>query len=274
MVRYVPVGPRGCKLDFMVGVLIVVASVDERQSRLLREFFQSKEVRVVAVQSLEQLSAGFPESRVGCLILDRQFPGGEILVWLESMRRQGQITPCVVISDFGGRNEVLGAFRAGADDFLVKPLDLDEVYVRVEALVRRVSFCEGGRWLSSFAGTTVCRLTRSVRVDGKSCHISSRKFDLLAYFIANQGRLVTRKEIAVNVWGSLIAESTNVIEVAVHKLREKFDRLNHPLPLHSVRGKGYVLGAIDSVGVGSQGVRGSGGQGFSISQNSLRSGDL
>jgi two-component system OmpR family response regulator len=261
----------------MVGVSIVVASVDERQSRLLCEFFQSKEVRVVAVQSLEQISAEIPESRHGCLILDRQFSGGEMLTWLESMRRQGQITPCVVISDFGGTSQVLGAFRAGADDFLVKPLDLDEVYVRVEALVRRVNFCEGGRWLSSFAGVTVCRLTRGVRVDGKSCCFSSRKFDLLAYFIANQGRLVTRKEIAVNVWGSQIAESTNVIEVAVHKLRDKFDRLNHPLPLHSVRGKGYVLGAIDSVRVresGSQGVRESGSQGFSNSQNSLRSGDL
>ena len=238
-----PVG--GVGFDLVVGVLIVVGGCGDRQSLMLKDSFEAIGARVIVLQSVSSLSVEFLRCRPDFLIIGRQFPDGDSLVWLRSIRAQNLDTPCVLVSESDSVDEVVRAFQAGADDHLVSPIIFDEVLVRVQAILRRVGHVAGGRTLNSFAEITICRQTRVVKVGGEVCCLSHRKFDLLAYLIANQGTLVTRREIAVDVWGAAIAESTNVIEVAIYKLREKFELLGHELQIRAVRGKGYVLGSLE-----------------------------
>jgi DNA-binding response OmpR family regulator len=231
--------------DFVVGVLIVVGGCGHRQSLMLKDSFEAIGARVIVLQSVSSLSVEFLRCKPDFLIIGRQFPDGDSLVWLRSIRSRGFSTPCVLVSESGLVDEVVRAFTAGADDHLVSPVFFDEVLVRVQSILRRVGHVAGGRTLNSFAQITICRQTRVVKVGGEVCFLSSRKFELLAYFIANQGKLITRHEIAVDVWGAAFAKSTNVIEVAIYKLREKFELMGHELEIRAVRGKGYVLGSIE-----------------------------
>ncbi len=154
---------------------------------------------------------------------------------LTQLAREEQIkTPVLILTAMGTTQDKLTGFGAGADDYLVKPFDFLELIARLHALFRR-SNKEIELKRNIFVNEKIARR------DGKNINLTSREFTLLEFFMKNQGKVVTRTEIAENVWNLNFDTGTNTIDVYVNFLRKKIDYGFSVRLIHTVIGRGYMM---------------------------------
>ena len=168
-------------------------------------------------------------------VLDLGLPRKDGLDVLTSIRRAGIATPVLVLTARDAIHERIRGLDAGADDYVIKPVDLDELAARLRALVRRAH----GQPLECLSAQDVVLDTagRSVRQAGALVTLSTREFDLLQAFMLNANRVLSREQLEQQLysWGQEV--ESNAIEVHIHNLRRK---LGSGL-IHTVRGVGYML---------------------------------
>jgi len=186
----------------------------------------------------EELAANGPYDLI---ILDLMLPDHDGVQLCRELRRRGIPTPVLMLTALTGTDEKVAGLEAGADDYLTKPFDLEELIARVRALLRRSQSSEGVTL--KFAGIEMDLVARTVSRDGKPISLTAKEFALLEYFLRNSERVLTRTNIGERVWDMLFEDESNVIEVYVSRLRSKIDRgFDKPL-IHTVIGTGYVLSA-------------------------------
>lgn len=175
------------------------------------------------------------------VILDVMLPGRDGFSVLREMRAAGATARVLMLTARDGVQDRVHGLDLGADDYLVKPFAFAELLARVRALLRRGPAEEP--ILLHAADLQVDLRARRVTRGGKLVTLSSKEFGVLAHLMRRTGHVITRAELAEQVWEDLPDTPSNVIEVTVYHLREKIDR-GHPQPLiHTVRGAGYVLRA-------------------------------
>ena len=183
-------------------------------------------------------------SQPNLVILDVGLPDRSGLDVVKDLRRNGVDTPTLMLSGKGTVADRIAGLNAGADDYLVKPFDPDELVARVRALLRRVS--AHGRVPRLCVGDVVLDpLTRDVFRGGRRLVLTQREFSLLEFFVRNAGKPLTRSAIAQQVWRQTAPEieETNIVDVYVAYLRKKLDAEGEEPMLHTVRGVGYVMRA-------------------------------
>lgn len=168
-------------------------------------------------------------------VLDLGLPRKDGLDVLAGVRRAGVATPVLVLTARDAVPERVRGLNAGADDYVIKPVDLDELAARLRALVRRAH----GQPLECLSAQNVVLDTaaRSVRQAGETVVLSTREFDLLQVFMLSANRVLSREQLEQQLysWGQEV--DSNAIEVHIHNLRRK---LGAGL-IHTVRGVGYLL---------------------------------
>ncbi len=174
------------------------------------------------------------------LILDVMLPGLDGWQLLETVRRGGSEMPVLFLTARDQVEDRVKGLELGADDYLVKPFAFAELLARVRTLLRR------GR--SGTEPTTLLvadlelnLLRRRVTRAGKRIELTAKEFGLLELLMRRQGEVLPRSLIASQVWDMNFDSDTNVIEVAVRRLRAKVDDAFEPKLIHTVRGMGYVL---------------------------------
>jgi two-component system copper resistance phosphate regulon response regulator CusR len=174
------------------------------------------------------------------MILDRMLPGRDGLEILQALRRNGFLTPVLVLTARDGVDDRVQGLDAGADDYLVKPFAFAELLARVRALVRRSRGDQLVRF--SIADLVVDATTRAVTRDGRRIDLTTREFELLAYLMRHKGTLVSREMLARDVWGETerCTPLDNVIDVHMARLRKKVDTGGVRL-IHTVRGVGFIV---------------------------------
>lgn len=186
----------------------------------------------------EHLAASEPYDLV---ILDIVLPGKDGLEVLRSIRERHVATPVLLLSARGRVQDRIHGLDAGADDYLAKPFNFDELLARVRALLRRGK--TEGPPTFTYKDLHVDPARHAVRRGKSDIELTPREFALLEYFIRNPERVLTRTMIAEHVWDYHFDTSTNVIDVYVKHLRDKIDRDAKVKLLHTVRGVGYRLTA-------------------------------
>ncbi|HEY5723256.1 MAG TPA: response regulator transcription factor [Allosphingosinicella sp.] len=184
---------------------------------------------------------------VDAIILDRvvDHVGGIALV--KAVRAARIPTPILLLSAISSTDERVSGLNAGSDDYLAKPFAISELLARVEALLRRGgSNSRSEETRLGADGLTIDLLTRTVERDGLEIDLSRREFALLEYLMRHAHETVTRAMLLECVWGLRFDPQTNVIEVHISRLRQKIDRGFDRSLLHTIKGEGYCLGAIDS----------------------------
>ena len=174
------------------------------------------------------------------LIVDRMLPRLDGLSLVEKLRQEGGQTPVLFLSALGEIDDRVDGFRAGGDDYLVKPYAFAELLARVEALGRRRGPQEA---VTRYAlgDLEMDLLARTVRRAGRKIDLQPREFRLLEYLMKHAGQVVTRTMLLENVWEYHFDPQTNVIDVHISRLRGKIDKgFEKPL-LHTIRGAGYTV---------------------------------
>lgn len=176
---------------------------------------------------------------VDAVLLDLMLPDGDGLSLLKRLRAEEIRVPVLVVTARDSIRDRVVGLDSGADDYLVKPFDFEELLARLRAIIRRASV--GRETALQYRDLVLDSLTRHVRLADKSIDLTHRQFELLEYLLRNKNRVVTRQELARDVWKASTATWTNVIEVQINQLRKKLSNGQNPL-LHTVRGVGYQLG--------------------------------
>ena len=173
------------------------------------------------------------------IILDLMLPGTDGLSVLKSARARGVRTPVIVLTARGLVAEKLRAFEAGADDYMVKPFEMDELLARIEAVHRRTADKPA---LTLAVGSLHLSLAnRRATLDDRSIDLTPTKFNILELLMRFHGQVVTRKMLCEHVWGFDWDGPTNVIEVHINRLRGKIDKHREVSMIRTIRGRGYAL---------------------------------
>jgi two-component system OmpR family response regulator len=173
------------------------------------------------------------------LLLDWMLPGIEGPDIVRTLRAEGHRTPALLLTARGGLSDRVGGLDAGADDYLAKPFELDELLARLRALHRRSG---GSGLIAARAGDLVLDpIGRQVSRAGQSVALSAREFDILALLLGRSGQVVSRFAILDEVWDGDTDLRSNTIDVHVASLRSKIDRPFGRRSIQTVRGVGYRL---------------------------------
>jgi two-component system, OmpR family, copper resistance phosphate regulon response regulator CusR len=156
-------------------------------------------------------------------------------------RKIGVNTPILLLSALSLTEDKVNGLNAGADDYMAKPFEFNELMARIMALVRRTSPAQNISKKLSFADIELNLDTLEVWRSGTKINLTPREFDLIEYFIRNQGRVLSKSEILEKVWGLDVEINTNVIEVYVNYLRNKMDKGFETKLIHTHFGVGYIL---------------------------------
>ena len=180
------------------------------------------------------------------LILDVMLPGVDGFSILESVRKaagdRAQV-PVLMLTARDGVHDRVRGLESGADDYLVKPFAVSELFARVGALSRRALAKHGGTASTTLrlAGLEVDLLARRATRGDKRLDLTGKEFSLLLVLLRRRGQILTRTTIAEQVWDMQFDSQTNLVEVAVRRLRSKLDDPFDIKLLHTERGMGYVL---------------------------------
>lgn len=222
-------------------VLLVEDDEHVRQAflRELRDLGHAVRSAARALDALRDVAADAPD----VVVLDLGLPdldGGEAL----KMLRAVSDVPVIVATARDGEQEIIRLLQSGADDYLVKPFSAGHLHARIEAVLRRAR--TETRQKSIVVGELVVDIDRrQAKMGGDALQLSRKEFDMLAFLARNAGRVVTRRELLIEVWQQPYGDD-QTIDVHLSWLRRKLgDRSAAPRYLHTVRGVGVMLAAPD-----------------------------
>jgi DNA-binding response OmpR family regulator len=177
------------------------------------------------------------------VILDLMLPGCDGVELCRLIRR-GRSTPVIMLTARAERADKLRGLGAGADDYITKPFDFDELKARILAVLRRAGLTVEQLRLGQL---TIDFTTMTARQGDRPVHLTRREFDLLSYLAERRGHVVHRSELLRDVWGFLDEPSTRAVDYAIKRLRAKVEPNPHaPQFIHTVHGDGYSLTSDDS----------------------------
>ncbi|MEN9363658.1 MAG: hypothetical protein RI903_966 [Bacteroidota bacterium] len=175
------------------------------------------------------------------IISDIIIPGMNGIELCKELRSLGIQTPILMLTALSTTDDKLIGFEAGADDYLAKPFDFKEFLARVKALIKRSNQTILEAQTLRFADLEMDLTSHLVSRSGQSINLTSKEFQLLEYFLRNQEKVLSKAEIAENIWEVEDENSSNLIEVYVNYLRKKVDKGFSSKLIHTQFGMGYIL---------------------------------
>lgn len=172
-------------------------------------------------------------------ILDIMMPRMDGLEVVQALRRQGNLTPVLLLTARDTVADKVRGLDSGANDYLVKPFSFDELTARLRAMTRTVDKNPTNEY--SLADLTLNTETHQVFRAGRQITLTAREYRLLEYLLRNKNKVLSRQKIEDNVWDLEYEGGTNVVDVYITYLRRKIDEGHSVKLIHTVRGIGYTL---------------------------------
>lgn len=178
------------------------------------------------------------------IILDLGLPDGDGFEICKNIRDHNITTPVLILSADQETDVKVKCLKVGADDYLTKPFNPEELMARVEAITRRSTDTPGEKILSC-GDLEIKLLERELRVNGTEVDLTNNEFNLLVYMMKNKNRIISQEEIAESVWDIHFDTQTNYINVYISYLRKKIRAHTENQYIETVRKKGFVLRCKD-----------------------------
>lgn len=223
---------------------LLVVDDEESLADLLVEALSFQGYTVTAARSGTEALTAVESDRPDLVILDVNMPGLDGFAVADRLRAAGDATPIIFLTARTAPSDLRDGYGSGGDDYLMKPFRLEELSLRVSAVLRRTLGREAASHQPAdtvkVADLTLDLSAHQVTRDGKTVDLSPTEFRLLRYLAANAGRVVSKSELLKQVWGYDFETDSSLAETYVFYLRRKLDKLG-PRLIHTVRGVGYML---------------------------------
>ncbi len=177
------------------------------------------------------------------IILDLMLPDRDGVDVCRNLRRRCVETPVIMLTALSGTDDKVAGLDAGADDYLTKPFEFEELLARVRAMLRRGEASEGR--VLDCDDLTLDLYTRMAKRGEMEFELSNKEFGLLEYLMRNPNRVLSRTQITEKVWDMNYEPGSNVIDVYISSLRKKIDRGFERELIHTIKGAGYRFGIMD-----------------------------
>lgn len=194
----------------------------------------------IASTGLEAIEL-FTTNHYDLIILDIGLPDVSGLEVCDEIRKINSKVPILMLTAMGSLNDKLSGFEVGTNDYMVKPFDFMELLVRVRSLLK---YCYDTNEKADIINISDLELDLNEKIarrNGKEIELTAREFNLLEYLMINKGKVVSKVEIAENVWDINFDTHTNFVEVYINYLRNKVDKGYSNKLIHTVVGMGYML---------------------------------
>lgn len=174
------------------------------------------------------------------LVLDVMMPQKSGIHVTSELRAEGDTTPILMLTARDSREDIIHGLDVGADDYLTKPFDFEELLARIRALARRAAPIADGTL--RFEDLELDRLQHEVRRAGQAIELTPTEFKVLESLMRKPGQVVKRLELLDRVWGMSFDPGTNLVDVHMANLRKKLEEGGHERLIFTVRGVGFRLG--------------------------------
>lgn len=174
------------------------------------------------------------------IVLDVMLPEKNGFEIVKELRKEGIHTPVLFLTAKDSLEDRVEGLNLGADDYLVKPFQGPELLARIYALLRR----SGNLTIDSslkYEGIVLKGKEHPIQVNDDSIHLTIKQYELLEYFIQNQGKILMKEQIFDRIWGFDSDTTVAIVEVYVHQIRKKLEPFNYGGAIKTVRGIGYIM---------------------------------
>ena len=218
---------------------LLVVDDDPEIRDLLVQYLERAEFAVTAAASGAQMRVVLESGPVDLVVLDLMLPGRSGMDVLRELAAARPELPVIVLTARGELEDRVGGLNAGAADYLVKPFALAELEARIRARLR--SARQAPATVIRSGELEIDLLGREVHMGGQAVRLTNTEFDLLAYFMNHPGQVLGRQQILRAVWGYGHDPATNIVDVYIGYLRRKLAVGGRPVPIVTVRSRGYRL---------------------------------
>ena len=203
----------------MEGLKILVVDDEARMRKLVKDFLVNKGFSVIeAADGEEAVDVFFAQKDIALVILDVMMPKMDGWEVLKTIRKYSQV-PVIMLTARGEERDELQGFALGVDEYISKPFSPKILVARVEAILRRTNAVSSD--VLEVGGIRIDKAAHQVTIDGKEIELSYKEFELLTYFVENQGIALSREKILNNVWNYDYFGDARTIDTHVKKLRSK-----------------------------------------------------
>jgi DNA-binding response OmpR family regulator len=203
--------------------------------------FLKQHYRVHWVRNLESAKSHFASADYDVMLLDLGLPDGDGVEWLKSLRADGCNTPVLIVTARDGLDDRVKGLDTGADDYLVKPFEIEELLARIRVLLRRKSGRAQPRLASG--NLSYAADSRQFFLDGEAITLPPKEYQVLVVLMQAGEKPVSRERLLQQLYGLGDGVDSNTLEVHVHGLRKLLGRNR----IQTVRGFGYRLVALDGI---------------------------
>lgn len=201
-------------------IKILVVDDESRMRKLVRDFLEREGFRVLeAGDGLEAMELFYSDKEIALLILDVMMPNMDGWQVCREVRQTSDV-PIIMLTARSDERDELQGFELGVDEYISKPFSPKILVARVTAIMRRTNGLDAGQAIEA-GGISIDKAAHQVKIDGREIELSYKEFELLLYFIENQGIALSREKILNNVWNYDYFGDARTIDTHVKKLRSK-----------------------------------------------------
>ena len=218
---------------------VLLVEDEERLASFIRKGISAEGYEVeVAYDGRTGLSL-FRRDIYDIIILDVNLPQMNGFELCRMVRSENETIPVLMLTALDSMADKSDGFNAGADDYLAKPFEFQELLLRIRALTRRIG--SKPKQVLRLADLELNLDTKAVTRAGKRIDLTTREYALIEYMMLNKGKIISRVDISERVWSLNFDNNSNVIDVYISYVRKKIDKGFTPKLLHTIVGMGYVL---------------------------------
>ena len=178
------------------------------------------------------------EEEISLILMDRNLPGVEGSLFIESLRNEGYTTPVIYVSAKDLSDDIVEGFERGGDDYITKPFNIEELKARVHAMIRRTSKTQD---ILKYKDILYNSANKSFTIGGQEIKLTHLERDLLLEFIKNPNILLSRDVLLERVWDDDQNRQLKTVNVAIKRLKEHIDPDGSKNYIQAVRGEGYIF---------------------------------
>lgn len=218
---------------------ILLVEDEEMLNNITAKYLRAENMTVDSCFNGEQAVEYAQTSSYDVIVMDIMMPKMDGITALKNMRAEGNKTPVLLLTAKDSLQDRVGGLNDGADDYLVKPFEFEELIARIYALARRSNNHAQNDLI--VGPITINSQSRTVYRDGHPITLTTKEFDLLYYLASNENIVLSRQQILDHVWEYNYESYSNLIDVYIKDLRKKVDTDENQKLIHTVRGVGYVF---------------------------------